>query len=244
MLTSSPGAISRTNLAPDDVQRGRLARDDPAAVQPAEHQRPETMRVAGRVQRLLIHEDERISALGQRQYRRRRVLDLAGPVDGFRARADPGQLGAVGDEQRREHVGVGRRADPVAARHGAVEQGGQLTGVDQVSVMPEGQAGLAGGTEGRLRVGPDRGAGGGVPAVSHRDVPAQRGQGGFVEDLGDQSHFLVDHDAAAVADGYARGLLPAVLQRVEPEVSELGDVFVGRPDTEDAAGVSWRPVLG
>jgi hypothetical protein len=81
-------------------------------------------------------------------------------------------------------------------------------------------------------------------AVPHRDVPAQRGQGRLIKDLGDQAHFLVDHDAVAVADRYARGFLSAMLQRVEPEVSELGYIFVRRPYTKYAASVSWRPVLG
>ena len=41
----------------------------------------------------------------------------------------------------------------------------------------------------------------------------------------------------AVADGDAGRLLAAVLQRVEPEVGQFGDLFTGRPDAEDAAGV-------
>ena len=36
---------------------------------------------------------------------------------------------------------------------------------------------------------------------------------------------------------------PAVLQRVEPEVGELGDVLAGGPDAEDAAGVLGSAVL-
>ena len=110
--------------------------------------------------------------------------------------------------------------------------------------MPERQARGGRGTERRLRVGPDRGAGGRVPAVPHRDVAAQCGQRWLVEDLGDQAHLLVHHDPAAVADRDARRLLPPVLQRVQPVVGELGDVLARRPDTEHAAGVSWRRVGG
>ena len=124
------------------------------------------------------------------------------------------------------------------------EQGGQFAGVDQVPVVPQRQADLAGGAEGRLRVGPDRSPGGRVPAVAHRDVAAERGQGGLVEYLGDQAHLLMHHDAAAVADGDARGPLAPVLQRVQAEVGELGHVLVGGPYAEYAAGISWRPVLG
>mgnify|MGYP007091948020 CR=1 FL=1 len=44
-------------------------------------------------------------------------------------------------------------------------------------------------------------------------------------------------DLLAVADGDARGFLAAVLQRVEAEVGQLGDVLARRPDAEDTAGV-------
>ena len=71
------------------------------------------------------------------------------------------------------------------------------------------------------------------------DVPAQGVQHGFVENLRHQAHVLVDHDPDAIADGYARGLLAAVLQGVQAKVGKLGDFLAGRPDTEHAAGVPW-----
>ena len=77
--------------------------------------------------------------------------------------------------------------------------------------------------------------------MADREVAAQAGQRRLVEDLGDQAEILVDHHAGAVADRDAGGLLPAVLQRVEAEVGELGDLFAGRPDAEDAALLArWR----
>ena len=60
---------------------------------------------------------------------------------------------------------------------------------------------------------------------------------GLVEHLRDQAHVLVDQDLAAVAHRDAGRLLAAVLEGVEPEVGQLGDVLAGRPDAEDAAGV-------
>ena len=77
-----------------------------------------------------------------------------------------------------------------------------------------------------------------------REVALERLERGLVEDLGDQAHVLVDQDLAAVADRDARRLLPAVLQRVEAEVGELGDVLARSPDAEDAAGVLRALVLG
>ena len=82
-----------------------------------------------------------------------------------------------------------------------------------------------------------RAAGRGVAAVADGDVPLQGAQRGLVEDLGDQAHVLVDEDLLAVAGRDAGRLLPAVLQRVEAEVGELGDLLAGGPDAEDAAGV-------
>ena len=66
---------------------------------------------------------------------------------------------------------------------------------------------------------------------------------GLVEDLRDQAHVLVDQDLAAVADRDAGRLLAAVLQGVEAEVGQLGDVLAGGPDAEDAAGVLGALVL-
>ena len=74
-------------------------------------------------------------------------------------------------------------------------------------------------------------------------MATQRVERGLVEDLRDQAHVLVDQDLFAVADRDAGGLLAAVLERVEPEVGELGDLFTGRPDAEDPARVLRTPVV-
>ncbi len=68
-------------------------------------------------------------------------------------------------------------------------------------------------------------------------VAVQGVQVALVEDLRDQAHVLVDEDLVAVADRDAGRLLAAVLQGVQAEVGELGDLFTGGPDAEDAAGV-------
>ena len=80
--------------------------------------------------------------------------------------------------------------------------------------------------------------------MADREVALERLEGGLVEDLGDQAHVLVDQDLAAVADRDAGRLLAAVLQGVEAEVGELGDVLARGPDPEDAAGVLGSAVLG
>ncbi|GMA38222.1 hypothetical protein GCM10025883_02670 [Mobilicoccus caccae] len=73
--------------------------------------------------------------------------------------------------------------------------------------------------------------------MAHGDVAGELGEAGLVEDLADQAHVLVDEDSRTITCGDACGLLPAVLQRVEPVVGEFGDLLAGRPDPEDTAGV-------
>jgi hypothetical protein len=68
-------------------------------------------------------------------------------------------------------------------------------------------------------------------------MPVQGPQGGLVEDLGDKSHVLEDENLGAVAHCDARGFLSAVLQGIEAEVRELGNLLAGSPDTEDATSV-------
>ena len=81
-------------------------------------------------------------------------------------------------------------------------------------------------------------------AVADGQVALERGEGGLVEHLRDQAHVLVHEDLPPVADRDPGGLLAAVLQGVEPEVGQLGDILTGRPDPEDAAGVLRALVMG
>ncbi|GAA4681299.1 hypothetical protein GCM10023324_39210 [Streptomyces youssoufiensis] len=80
--------------------------------------------------------------------------------------------------------------------------------------------------------------------MPHGDVAAEGAEGGFVEDLRDQAHVLEDENLGAVAHCDARGLLSTVLQRVQPEIGEFGDLFTRSPDTEDAAGVLGALLAG
>ena len=60
----------------------------------------------------------------------------------------------------------------------------------------------------------------------------------LVEDLGDEAHVLHHRDGLAVAHRDPGRLLPAVLEREEAEVGEVGDGLAGGVDPEDPAGVS------
>ena len=77
-----------------------------------------------------------------------------------------------------------------------------------------------------------------------RQVSAAEGiEGGLVEDLGYQTHVFEDHDLRALADRNPRRLLAPVLQRIEAEVGELGDLLVRRPDAEDATCILGSPIV-
>jgi hypothetical protein len=146
----------------------------------------------------------------------------------------------MGGEQRGDQVGVVRRLRQ-ADRLGALvaDLGGEFGGVGQVAVVPQRDAAaVRGRAVGRLGVLPVARTGGGVAGVADGEVPAQRGEGGLVEHLGDQAELLVDHDGGAVGHRHPGGLLAAVLERVQTEVGQLGDVLARRPDAEHAAGVA------
>ena len=90
---------------------------------------------------------------------------------------------------------------------------------------------------GRLGVLPRAGTSRRVATVADGEMPAQRRQSRLVEDLGDQPELLVNNDRRAVRDGHPGSLLAAVLQGIEPEVRQLGDILAGRPDAEDTASI-------
>ena len=123
-----------------------------------------------------------------------------------------------------------------------LERLAQFGGVDEVAVVRERDRALGRVTERRLGVLPRRTAGRRIPAVTDGEVALEGGEVCLVEDLRDEAHVLVDEDASPVTRGDARGLLPAVLQGVQPVVGQLRDVLAGGPDAEDATGV-LRPLL-
>ena len=94
----------------------------------------------------------------------------------------------------------------------------QLDRVDQVAVVRERDLAAIGAPDG-LRVLPRRRAGGRVADVAHRHVALQGAQLLLVEDLVDEPLVAHRHDVAALGGRDARGLLPAMLERVEREVA-------------------------
>ena len=159
----------------DDVQGCGFRGHDPAsALQPADHQRTDALRVARGVQRVVVHEHQAEGPAHMRKL-----------VDGGRQH----RLALVRGQQRAEKLGVGGGVHQGAQGQGAgpglcvCDPDRQLVGVGQVPVVAQGQVARAGGAERRLRVLPDTGPSGGVAAVADGHVTLQGGEDSLGEDL-------------------------------------------------------------
>ena len=219
--TSSPGASSRSTVAPMMSSAQRLGCEHPGVVDAADHQRADAVGIAEPGDRVLGEDDGGEGALD--------LLHRVGDGGAQVARR-------VVRDQRRDHLGVRGRVQPHPLLAQLVAEGGR---VGQVAVVGQRDRPAAGVLHDRLGVAPDGRAGGRVARVADRHPAGQRRQLRLVEHLVDEAHVLHRHHPAAVGDGDARALLAAVLQRVEAEVGEPCDVAVGGADrvvdAEDAA---------
>src|SRR4051812_5208723 len=215
-----PGRDVAQQLGADDVQRARLAGHAVAAAGLAEHERAQPRGVAERGDLLAREHDGGERTLHARHDVGDRVLDAVGRMRG---------------DQRGDDLRVRRRGEADAA---VAQLAVQLDRVGQVAIVREGDL-VAVRTPHRLRVLPRVGPGRRVAHVTDRHVADERAQRLLVEDLVDQPEVALGQDvAAAVGRGDARRLLPAVLEGVQREVREAGDVVLGRIDAEDAALVT------
>ena len=80
--------------------------------------------------------------------------------------------------------------------------------------------------------------------MADRDLTFERVECRLIEDLRDQAHVLVDQDLLPVAHRDASRFLTTVLQRVQAEIGQLGDLFTGGPNTEHAARILGSSILG
>src|SRR5205814_10154439 len=98
------------------------------------------------------------------------------------------------------------------------------------------------------RVLPRRRAGCGVAHMADRHRAGEGAQLRLVEHLRDETEVAHGHDVAVLRRGDARRLLAPVLERIEGEVGEAGDVRFRRVYAEDAALVErsfplWNRLL-
>ncbi len=215
-----------------DVERGRLAREHPAALDPTEHQWPEAVAIAHTDEVRLVHEDEREPAGETRQHALERDLEVT-TVGARLGRVLPGD--ELGDERR---VGRGvdagrRRLEPGQLAEALRE----LDGVREVPVVTEGEPGITDRAVHRLRVAPGARAGRGVAVVADREMAVERGEATLVEHLRHEAHVLDHGDRLAVTRRDPGRLLAPVLERVEPEIGEVRDGLARRVHAEDPAGV-------
>jgi hypothetical protein len=121
-----------------------------------------------------------------------------------------------------QHLGVGRRLEDRALAH---QVAAHLARVGEVAVVREGERAAVVVHEPGLRVGQDGAAGGGVAGVADGEVATELMQHLRAEHVVDQAHAAVRPGLAVLLDRHhPGGLLPAVLQRVEAQVHELGRV--------------------
>ena len=110
----------------------------------------------------------------------------------------------------------------------------QLRRVGDVAVVRHRDLSLVARHQERLRVEQYGIAGGGITRVADRHVAGQACDLLRRENIGDMPHGFGTADLAMVAGGDARALLAAMLQRVEPEVRQVGS-FGMAVNGEDAA---------
>ena len=257
--------VNRDELAGLDLaHEGRAAQvegrglggDDPAGGQAAEHERAVAVRVARCVQRVLVHEDQGERALDTRQ-------DLQGGADegrglkvvhrrgrgglvpiGLRRRHGRGRDewgrpgDAVGHAQQRGHeggIGGGAAFEVLAVVGDLGSELAQLDRVGEVAVVAQGERARGGGAERRLGVAPHVRAGRRVADVAQGDVAAQALQGLLGEHLRHEALILIHEDLLAIRCRNTGALLAAVLQGIEGEVGQAGNVLARGPHSEDAA---------
>jgi hypothetical protein len=205
-------------LGVDQVERTGLARhDDRPVVHAPEHERTESERIARGDEPVREEEQQRVRAL--------QVVEHVGDVIVLL------EMARLGHEMD-DHLGIAGGVEDCAVLFVLVTQQG---GVDEVAVV--GDRHLPAGVVHQERLGV-RGAARAGRRVAHmpdRDRVAQLLERRLREHLGDQAHPRMPlHRAVDRTADDAGRLLPAVLLRVESEVSQLHSV--GMPvDAEQAA---------
>ena len=200
----------------DEVERAGLGADDPGVAETAERERAESVGVSRGDQPVLGQEGERVGAADLRDRLADRLFDRRGSRSCIQVQDDFG-------------VAAGLEDGPV--EHQLVAQ---LERVDEIAVVRHGNLAVRAVDEERLRVLELAFAGGRIARVPDSDVTGERLQRLLVERFGDVAHGAGDPELDAVGRGDAGALLPAVLERVKAEVSEVGGLGMAE-DSEDAA---------
>ena len=154
-------------------------------------------------------------AVGRQHHQRKRAFEAAQRV----GHGVGQRLLARARDQVHDDFGV---AGGLEDRSGLLQLRANFEGVDDVAVVRQGDLALVALHHDGLRVQQRRVAGGGVARVTDGKRAGKASQDVGVEDVGDQAHRLVQLQLLAVGRGDARRFLPAMLQGVQAQVSELG----------------------
>ena len=187
-------------LRADDVERAGLGRQDRAAVELAEHQRPDAERIARADQFLVGQADEGVGAFEHAQ-----ALDET---------VDEAVAVRAGHEMK-DHLGVGGRLHHGAFAH---ELAAQRDAIGEIAVMADGKAAGIEFGEQRLDVAQDGFAGRRIAHMADRG-----GAGQAIDDLtpgegvADQPEPPFGMEPLAVEGDDTGGFLAAVLQGMQAE---------------------------
>ena len=211
--------LARLNVAHElglnQVKRARLAREHIRAVEFADGERPEAVRVAHADQLVLGHDNQRIGALNPLQTLHEIVVTAVGR---------PGH-----QVQNNFTINGGLKN-----RSAQLQLLAKLRCVGEVAVVRDGDLPLAAVHRQRLGVAVVRRAGRGVARVADRHVALESLERLALEHLRHEAHSLVYAKLPVRAGDDARAFLPAMLQRVQSVVGQLRRVRVA-VNTEDAA---------
>ena len=173
----------------DNIKCRGFGCDNPAALQATEHEGAYTLRIACGVEGVLIHEGE---AEGTAQGRQQVECCFFEGIEVVLRQQGGDECGVGGVTLSKLTVLGGLAA--VLFEDTVVK----VSGIGEVTVVRQTERAVRGGTEGGLCVSPVGCAGGGVSGVADSVVAGHGAEGGFVKDLGDESHIFVHVDAFAV----------------------------------------------
>ena len=195
-------------LCADDVEAAGLRREDPAALlRLAEAERTEALRIAGADELVLGHDRQAVAALDHLE-----ALD-----DAFLDCLLVGARDEVHDDFRIDG-GLEDRAL-------LLELMANLGGIRQVAVVGKRDLAARVVDEQRLRVGEQARARRRIAHMADGDALVLHVRNLMAEYFVDEAHAARHIHPGAVRDGDAGALLPAVLQGIEAEVRQAGDIF-------------------
>ncbi len=143
-------------------------------------------------------------------------------------------------QERGDQLGIGGRLQRLRVVGDLLAQG---IGVGQVPIVAERDQPVAAVARHRLGVLPLVRAGRRIAHVPDRRMARQAAQRGLVEHRADQAEVPLHHDVSVIGDRNSCALLASVLERVEGEERQPGDVTARRDDPDDAAFVVRRVVV-